>query len=382
MNRLILRFTLIVLLVIYVFRQTLFLYDFRDIMQFLVILLMGVSILLIIGIHARAVRKLFSYRKTALSFGSILLFNLVFFDPFMFFVILFKVLFFISCSVLFFSQSGKKTFLMMADSITLSVVVIGILAQLGLIPTVVAYSAHWDKNSAGFNNANNAFYFLFTSFLVYFIFGSKSRMVGCLLIMFVFVSINSFSRTYLVGAVYIALISIFMKYRLLRKIMRPVLLFLILLFWSVGSGFYLVATFAPFILQPFVNSPLDILFSYRLSLSLEDIFMPATNLVGFTFGSKDSIYNELIFIFGPVFWIILFLGIYRWWVASKQNDNAFKIISVMSIISVTGLTESIFLTVTPITIILISIAFLTPGKASNIFKIESDRKFRRGILHE
>ena len=356
-----LRLALIVTFVGYMLSQTQMLKDDRDVIQYIVIGLMVVSMILIVKLHFKKLTALFSYERSAVSLGSIALFNLIFFEPILFWVVIFKVVFLMSCLVVLLMKDGIKIYISIVDCIVLTVLIISFLAQMGMIPTAISEMEGWTKNSVGFNNPNTPFYFLFSSFLIYFIFGSTSRILVCLLVMIGLLLVGSFSRTYVLGTALIFIFGLLIRYDLFRTLARPLLFTLFMFCWMAGSIFYITAAVDPKLLEPLALSPLDIALSYRLSLSLEDIYIPADNLVGFTFGSKDSIYNELIFIFGPIFWIMIFFGILRWWIASKYSQTAFKVFMVICIISVTGLTETIFLNVTPISSILLSIAFLSPN---------------------
>ncbi len=366
MSKFLLRSSIICTFVTYLLSQTQLLKDDRESLQYVIVSLMILSIIFVIKLHPHEFGRIFSNVRVMFAFTSIILFNLVFFDPTQFWVIIFKVFFLLTCLAFLFSQSGAKIYITIADSVALSVLVIGVLAELGIVPSTISEMEAWTKNSVGFNNPNTPYYFLFSSFLIYFIFNSTLKLIACLLLMVALIAVDSFSRTYVIGTVFICLIGLFIRYRFVHTVIRPMLFVLMLFCSALGSLFYLTAAVNPSILQPLVLTPLDVALSYRLSLALEDIYIPAKNLVGFSFGTKDSIYNELLFFLSPIFLIMFFQGIYRWWITSKYDSNALRMLAVLSMISVTGLMETIFLNLTPISAIFFSVAVFLPARILNV----------------
>ena len=368
MTKFLLHSSLIFTYVIYMLSQMELLKNYRDIVQYAIIFLMIISLFLIVKSYPTKIRQIFYQKRTIILLISIFLFNLVFSEPTSLLVVISKVLFLVSCLTLLTSKNGAKNYISIADAIVLFVLIVATLAQLGVIPSASNEVDNWTKNSVGFNNPNTPFFFLFSSFLIYFIYDSKARGVVCLIVMAALFLIGSFSRTYFCGTILICLIALLANFDLARYMTRTLLFFITLLSWVFGSSFYAMTIFKPEILAPFAFSPLDYFLSFRISLALENVYIPANNLAGITFTAKDSIYHELLFVFGPFFWAMFFFGICQWWIASKNDKYAFKIFSIISVITITGLFETIFLNLTPISSILLSIAFMRPNKALDIFK--------------
>jgi hypothetical protein len=364
----------------YVFSQIAIFNAQRDVFQLVIATLIILSVALEIVLYPTLYRKIFGNWKTFLALSSIIVFNLFFFNEEQFFTLTFKTFFLLSLLVLLHTPDGVKILIASSDAIVVSVLLIATLAQLGVIPSTVSEMVFWSKNTAGFNNPNTPYYFVFSSFLIYYLFNSQLRLAGSILFLASLVLIDSFSRTYILGTIFIGLTALLIRHEFLYQKIRWVLLGLIISLSTAGLSLFIIAATQPDILSPLINSPLDILLSYRLSLAVEDIFIPANNIMGSVFGSKDSIYNELLFILGPIFSILYFFGVFRWWIYSKASKVALEFIVILSAISITGLMETMFFNITPFTVVLFSVAIIRPKYIINILhatpKITHSKKHR------
>ena len=345
---------------LYVFSQTLLLKQYSDPVQGLLIFLMLVSVVLTAMGYWQQLLQIFSRVRVLGILISIVLFYGLISQPADLAIVLAKVLFLTSCAAVLSLRTSAGSFLRIADWVVISVSAIAVLAELGLLPTVRGDWEMLEKSSAGLINANTSMFFVFSSIAIYFVFGQVKRVVLGTLVLYILYNFGAFSRTYVVGSALLLLLSFLYHRPGFRAGTRPVLLLLMLISWSVGSIFFVTAATMPELLEPLAYTPLDWLLSLRLSTAALFLNQPANTLTGLKFSAVDSMFYEILLVFGPVYWFMFLRGAWRWWRASKRDPTAFKVFALIAVISTTGLMETLFLNLTLMSVLLFSVALLPP----------------------
>jgi hypothetical protein len=241
-------------------------------------------------------------------------------------------------------QRPKFVFINMADAFALGVLIIIFLSQIGVFPNNFSETIWWTKNYAGFTNPNLPSFFLFSSLFVYFLTAQKNKFfLLFFLILFIYIYFNIVSRTFIVCSsllVFFFLCPSFFFFLWVRLLALMAFLGLLISLGLIFGSNYIDA-----LKNTKFGGTLNILLSYRLDQfqsAWGSFLLPPVNL-----HPVDSIYWELLVLFGPVFFFF-FLSEVWFLVKSSYSIPVTRAHYAFLVVMIGGLSEGILMKFSPI----------------------------------
>jgi hypothetical protein len=348
---------------LYVVSQTLLLKPSGAILQSMIVVLMTLTLLNLFGRHRSQWRATFDRPQVCAIVLSIVLVYGPFAEPGDLLIVLVKLGYALAAISLLDSPSGVRTLIRAADWSLAAVVTVVTAAEIGLIPTMTS-DFEWDgliKNYAGFTNPNAPMLFVFSSMALYFLLARSRRLLAAAAVALLLYQVGAVSRTYLGACVLLVSVAVLLHRPAVGWVLRRSLFPLFFLLYVTGSVFIFLAATAPTVLGNLIGTTVDIFLSLRVETALVYLYEPGNTLTGMRFAALDSMYFELVLIFGPVFWFLLLRGAYRCWRAPHHNGIALRLLTIVTIASATGLLETLLLSLTLISLI---VFFVATGRRS------------------
>ncbi len=240
--------------------------------------------------------------------------------------------------------------LMFSADLVLSIVItILILAVGGVIPAEIFVADERVKFTGGFHNPNVAPFFLFSSLLIYLVFGLWRRAFFVVVIIyFAFFYLEISSATRLLGASFVMIAWACMRL-LNSRIFYRVLSIVLFLLPIFGAFIYLLPFLGHDFLDKYVGGELDKVLSYRIWILANDFIEPTNGLLGFKLVTIDSTYSEIIYFAGPLFFILLLIRL----LSLMRSGSGLRLQGVQLFLLgffTTGLVESSLFTLTPMSL--------------------------------
>jgi hypothetical protein len=254
---------------------------------------------------------------------------------------------------------GRSLFIVLADTVLISLTLIVCIAEIGLIPTQYSGTEWWTKNFGGFSNPNLPPIFAFTALITYFAFRAYTKFWFCLIvILLAWLWIDIHSRAVLLGVLMLLLYAFVSSSTWLsRKLMDCMHLAAV-----ITITLYLVVMLVLFFGHLDLREPWLASLNNMLSNRLEKMTRGDLALLDegpiFFIEPHDSIYYELIFLFGPIAF-----GLYSYtvsiiskrWMSAPGGDVVAYTLYVFSIV---GLFEGLLMKFSPIVIfVLVSLIY-------------------------
>jgi hypothetical protein len=284
--------------------------------------------------------------------------------------VLTKFGFLLTCTALFFAKDPLRTFDKSALATVGIVVFFALLALLGLIPSSV-FSAEGvgKKYTAGFNNPNTPMYFIYCSFAYFFLRGRGTQLVVCLAAGTFLALIGAFSKTYAAGILLLAVLYFFPKYDAKGVVFRALCATLAFLAMALGVLFYTLVIWAPEAVSWLAYSPLDWASSLRLSAAIEYLITHGNTLSGYKFRGQDSMYFETYIMLGPIFMLLFTSGVALAFARANISPSAFRLAKLLTVTCVTGLTQALILNITPLSVTVFALAFMSVAMHYRMFTV-------------
>jgi hypothetical protein len=336
---------------LYVAKQTLLLQHFGPELDALILAVMMLSLLALTVCHPRELGVLSRRALPWIVMLSSVVYYALFADARATLALVAKLLFLLACGALLESEAGRRTLRLAADAIVVAVVVIAVLALVGAIPSNSGFSAAGDKFSLGMFNPNAPMFFVFSALAVYFVIGARYRLllgIGCILGLYLF---GALSRTYFAASVLLIVLGLGANTPSWRRVAAAGLFTGAMIAWCLGLAVVFVAILFPEVLAPYTETPLDVVLSHRLSVLIAARPVAGDTLTGIHFEAQDSMFHELLFVFGPATTAVLMIGLLRAWVRARRSAFEYRHLVLITIVVAIGLFEGVLLKVTPLSIL-------------------------------
>ena len=246
---------------------------------------------------------------------------------------------------------GRSLFIVLADTMLIFLTLIVCMAEIGLIPTGYSETEWWIKNFAGFSNPNLPPLFAFSSLMIYFAFRAHTKFWFCLILIFlVWVWFDIYSRTVLLGSFMLLLYAFASSSAWMSRKLTAYMHFAAVLSIALYLVVMLVSFFGNLDVKvPWLASLNDAISNRLGKMDHGDLMLMGEGAL-FSIKPLDSIFYELIFLFGPVA-----VGSYLYVVGSVSkswmNAPGGEVVAYsIYVFSITGLFEGLFMKFFPISI--------------------------------
>lgn len=290
--------------------------------------------------------------------------------------VLTKFAFLLTCSAILFSGDPYKTFDKAAIMTVCIVVAVSVLALSGVIPSALFSADDVTKYTAGFNNPNTPMYFLYCSYAYFFLRGKALQLSICFGAGVFMAMIGALSKTYAAGILLLTLLYFLPRYTTERRLINTAFTLFAFTAMILGVSFYTLVIWAPETVSWLAYSPLDLASSLRLSAAIEYLFTHGNTLSGFKFRGQDSMFFEAYIMLGPIYLGLFASGLATAFAGANISPAAFRLAKLLTVACVTGLTQALILNLTPFSVTVFSMAFMTSSVHLRRFRSERHLSLR------
>lgn len=268
-----------------------------------------------------------------------------------------KVLLVFLCLAILRSQEDiRMAVIGMADTAIAATSIIALLGYLGVIPSTTWTWFERSRDALGFWNPNVALGFIFPSAIAYTCYSRRRRLTAALAIAILIGIAGALSRTFFAAITLLWLGVMSGSFGFTRRLADYAYFAVACISMLFGTVSYMTALFAQEFLQGLVLSPIDLILSFRISLLADYFMVKGEGPLGFVLLRQDSLYFELLFIFGLPFCFLYVREFLRRF--GHRDDLAQRnVFLALSVVSIAGLAESMLLTITVGSMLLLLLIF-------------------------